>query len=139
MGDAIRVETPTVAIEQPVKLDASGRVVGGEVRVVAGTVATTEHTKIAARGGGRIEITASSGSLVLSGLYLTKGVVGGTIEAAAATDLTASGRFIAGLGGCIALTAGGMLDVSTANADGPIQNDCPGSASGAFLDGSSLP
>jgi len=138
MGGAIRVEAPTVAIEQPVKLDASGRVVGGEVRVVAGTVATTEHAKIAARGGGRIAITASTGSLALSGLYLTKGLVGGTIEATAATDLTATGRFIAGPGGCIALAAGGVRDVSTANADGPIQDDCPGSASGAFVDGSNL-
>lgn len=137
-GGSIRIEAPTVEIEQPVKLDASGRVVGGEVRVVAGTVATTEHTKIAARGGGRIQITASTGSLALSGLYLTKGVVGGTIEATAATDLTATGRFIAGPGGCIALAAGGVRDVSTATADGPIQDDCPGSASGAFLDGSSL-
>jgi hypothetical protein len=82
--------------------------------------------------GSALRFVSLSGHLTLNGIFETRS---GVIEGMAATNLTAMGNFRAGPDGCIALSAGGILDTTGGVFDETIVADCPGSPSGAFLDG----
>jgi hypothetical protein len=103
----------------------------GLIRIDAGSVAVTSGARLDSSGvpGGAIRIQASAGDCALNGDFMAHGAsgAGGIIEASASGNLVAEGRFLAAPDGCIALTAGGMLDTSGASFDEPILADCPGS------------
>jgi hypothetical protein len=123
------------------RIDARGVSSGGTIRLQgAGTLSVSGS--LLARGmflfGGAIFARGATVSLVapVFDVRSTPGgtIYGGTIEATATGDLTASGKFRSVTNGCIALTAGGTLDTSGASFDTSLLADCPGSPSGAFLD-----
>jgi hypothetical protein len=82
--------------------------------------------------GSALRFVSHTSDLTLDGAFET---TSGTIEGMAAGNLTAGGRFRAGPDGCIALSAGGTLDTTGGLFDETIVADCPGSRSGASLDG----
>jgi hypothetical protein len=53
------------------------------------------------------------------------GAAGGVIEGQAGGNLTAVGKYSAGTGGCIGLSAGGTLDTSGGTFDVPLTGSCP--------------
>ena len=53
------------------------------------------------------------------------GDAGGTIEAQTGGNLTLAGDFAAAVGGCIGLSAGGILDTSAASFDVTPTGSCP--------------
>lgn len=69
-------------------------------------------------------LVATAGEISLDGIFEARGGPS-VIEAAAATDLVASGRFLAAPDGCIALAAAGSVDTSGASFDTPVVADCP--------------
>lgn len=71
-----------------------------------------------------LRFVAAAGDLVLDGTFRARRGPS-TIEATASGDLVASGRFEAAPSGCIALVAGGSLDLAGATFDTPPVADCP--------------
>lgn len=119
---------------------ADGRENGGQISIESGDPmnpgsgpALTIDGLVTATGddgmGGRIDAFSFGGDAVIglhiSSKFLVAGPIGGTIEMVALGDLTATGQFTAQTGGCIALVAGGALDISGATFDLPPVVDCP--------------
>jgi hypothetical protein len=141
-GDIVITAAGPVAINQNVAASSvassipTGQI-AGTIRVVGSSVAVAPQVRLNADGSndaGEIRLRATAGDLGLAGAFFARGGGGGIIEATATGDTTASGRFESGPGGCIALSAGATLDTSAGTFDSPVQLDCPGSPSGAFLD-----
>ena len=113
------------------RIDARGRdAAGGLVTVSsAADLLNSTHTKIGGDDhGGQAHFTAlgnmTLGQFKGSRLEAT-GAVGGVLEGHAGGNLTAMGTFEAATGGCIGLSAGGMLNTSGVDADVPITPSCP--------------
>lgn len=86
--------------------DAEGGITGGEIRV---------------DGIGNVFL----GDSASSDFTVEGDVAGGVIEASAGGDLTLKGDFVAEVGGCIGLSAGGTLDTSQADFDVAVTPSCP--------------
>jgi hypothetical protein len=95
------------------------------IRVEAARIVANSGATLNADGAaGELRLGTTSADMALAGSFRA---AGGVLEAHAATDLTASGAFRAAPGGCIALSAGGLLDAAGATFDLPVAADCPGS------------
>ncbi len=104
---------------------------GGSVRIDGASVQVTPAATIDADGGDapssvlpEIRLTATGGSLALSGTFLARGgpsVVQGT----ASGNIVADGDFRCAPNGCIGFDAGGTLDLSGGAFDEPIVTTCP--------------
>lgn len=99
-----------------VSIDASGDVALEDASLDGGTTGGALHVT----AGGDIELGESA-----SAQFDVQGATGGTIEAAAAGNLTARGTLLAATGGCIGLSAGLVLDTSAASIDVPLTPACP--------------
>jgi hypothetical protein len=113
------------------RIDARGRDKSGGVVTVssAADLLNSTHTKIGGGDhGGQAHFTAA-GNMTLgqfngSRLEAT-GAIGGILEGHATGNLVAMGKFEAAMGGCIGLSAGGMVNTSGVDADVPITSSCP--------------
>jgi hypothetical protein len=134
-----------VLIFRDINASAPFSLTGGTIRLVGNSVELSSRARLRANGpdGGEIRIKSTGGDVVLGGpLVAALGQYrpqefsdGGIIEATAAGNLTAIGKFrCAPEGGCVAFNAGGVLDTSGATFDKVPSLDCPGSPSGAFVD-----
>lgn len=125
-GDVSLSSAGSVVLSRSVRSD--GETGGGEIDVVANGGSATMSDRLLADGrsgpGGAISIAALTDVDFARGATAS-GSPGGTIVANAGGDLTAAGVFDAESGGCISLTATGMLLDSQASyspANGP---SCP--------------
>jgi len=139
-GGTIDVSAASVVIQLPAKLNTTSPSYGGFIRLTGTDVNVLPGSLLDARGtedgGGAIRIRAVGGNAALGGSFSADGGDDqGVIEASASGDLTADGSFRCSPGGCIAFSAGGTLDTSAGSFDVPVVADCPGSPSGAFVDG----
>jgi hypothetical protein len=134
-------------------IEADGSTAGGDVDLTAGSlVRLTKRARIFAEGdsggfvdiigasanvetgaglevdgvavGGEVRLTATSGDLVLSGQFRARGDSGGVIEGVATGDVTADGDFQSRTAGCTGLSAGGTIDVTQGDFDGPVEDTC---------------
>jgi hypothetical protein len=150
-GTALLIGGKNIIVDSTV--DADGFTLGGTITIAATDVNLTSHTALYARGdtggtitvsgdmvrvvaganvlvdgdqpGGTIVLQANAGDLILDGDFRARGRMGGRIEGTASGDVVASGNFIARGSGCIAFSAGSMLDVSGGAFDVPITSQCP--------------
>ena len=106
-------------------LVADGFTRGGTVDVSAEQLTVTVGvTANGGNAGGHVSLVTRSGDLVVGPIASASGG-GGVVEAHSAGNLTAHGALRAGPGGCIGLSASGVVDVSAAATDTPITSDCP--------------
>ena len=128
----ISVVNPPGGITLDERIDVDGRIAGGSV-IVSTPYDATILAEIDARGdvtGGEAHFHAD-GNLVLGGgssdkYRATSDGVGGTFEADTTTgNLTVSGVYTVQIGGCIGLSAGGVLDTSQATFDTTPVASCP--------------
>ncbi len=115
-------------ISLPRTIHADGETAGGTIDIesTGGSVVVEDRIDIDADpgAGGSVAIAAAVDISIEDGTD-ADGTPGGTIVAAAGNDLTADGIFHARTGGCIALTAGGTLNVAAATFDPPLSLSCP--------------
>jgi hypothetical protein len=107
--------------------NASGT--GGTITVhSANDLLVADEVDVSGEVGGETRFT-SVGDMVVgvnaSRDFDARGTLGGTIEGKAGGNLTARGDFEAATGGCIGLSAGGMLDTTDADFDVPLTASCP--------------
>jgi hypothetical protein len=125
-GGSLTIAVPAGALTMEAKADVDGPLGGAEVDV-SGSSLTITRTRIDGDGkaGGadmRFDQTGT-GLFRLDGTF--EGRTGGTIEAQSAGDLTATGRFRVGAGGCVGFSAVGTLVTTGASSDVPITPSCP--------------
>jgi hypothetical protein len=108
---------------------------GGTVRLEAGRVQVGPGATVNADGDppgpdfahrppAGLRFVAAAGDLVLDGIFRARRAPT-TIEGSASGNLVAIGRFEAAPSGCIALSAGGSLDLAAATFDTPPVATCP--------------
>ena len=102
-GGTIDVDSAANATVQSV--NGRGDTVGAEMRFAA---------------NGNLNLGTKSGDK-----FDARGTAGGVIEGQATGNLTALGKYTAATGGCIGLSAGGVLTTSGATFDGPLTGSCP--------------
>jgi hypothetical protein len=124
-GGAVSLASSSGTVSVTSSIDARGQF-GGDVVVTANRIELTGSgvdTRSRGHTGGAQQYTATAGDLLLSGRFLATDA--GEIEGSATGNLTASGVFRAGAGGCIGLAAGGVLDTSGASFDPALSPSCP--------------
>jgi hypothetical protein len=125
-GDTSLLASGGVVVLRRVRSD--GQTAGGSIDIEStGAFVTVEdrlNVDASAGAGGTVAIAAAT-DIILDGGADAGGAPGGAIVASAADDLLASGRFDAQVGGCIALTAGGTLNLTDASLDPANSASCP--------------
>jgi hypothetical protein len=129
-GGVVDVESTVGNVDIFRDIDVSARNVGGTVRIdSAADLFVKETNADSATTGGDIRYTAIGNALLgestTSDFTVEGDAAGGVIEASAGGDLTLRGDFVAEVGGCIGLSAGGTLDTSQADFDVPVTASCP--------------
>jgi hypothetical protein len=129
-GGNVDVESTAGDVTIPRSIDVRGRTLGGTVRIdSAADLFVAETLAYATDTGGEIRINAA-GNMILgdtagSDFRADGDVAGGVVEAQAGGDMTLEGDFLAEVGGCIGLAAGGTLDTSQADFDVIVTPSCP--------------
>ena len=118
-GEVLVQGAGPVVIQQPMHTNVGAWI----FRLVGASVQVAPTVRLLPGGLGEIRIQATAGDVALGGDLRA---AGGIIEAAAVGNLTADGAFSVAPSGCIALSAGGVLDASGGLFDVPIVPDCPG-------------
>jgi hypothetical protein len=125
-GGEIVVNGLTVVIDNRAELFARGAQ-GGTVTVTGDQVSVNAAARVLVDGdepSGSIKFDARVGDLTLSGRFRARGI-GGSIEGSAARGVFADGEFEAAGAGCIGLSAGTTLDISSGSFDVPVTASCP--------------
>jgi hypothetical protein len=108
-GGTVRLEAASIEVGPGVTVNADGDPPGPD---------------FAHRPPAGLRFVATAGDLVLDGTFRARRAPT-TIEGTASGNLTARGRFEAAPSGCIALAAGGTLDLAGATFDTPPVGACP--------------
>ena len=122
-GGPIAINSTSGSVTINGKLDTTGESLAGDIQVSGASVVVNAPKADSRPGGARQDYDATAGDLVLNGTFL--GQEPGTFEGTATGNLTAIGSFRMGIGGCVALTAGGTLDTSSATFDQTVGTSCP--------------
>ena len=118
--------TALESVVVPGGIQVNGKTTGGTAEVTGGTVTFTGRATARGRtGGGSLTFTANTGDLRLEKSVDASGPAGRIVGAAPNGNLTTRGRFRAGLGGCIGLSAGATIDTAGSTFDVPLQSSCP--------------
>ena len=109
-------------------LDGRAHDNGGDVDVAAAAAVTLENAELDATNGGHLNVNAGGDGVLGNSVgddFDVSGTSGGEIEVQVGGNLTLAGDFSAQVGGCIGLSAGGVLDTSAASFDTPPTMSCP--------------